>query len=244
MVDKTNWMLRAITKLLSLATVLTIGLIGISLYREHTAADRHEAALESENAQLNRVVERLTDEQRIAEMLVTGQKTVNGIPQTTLLFVEYARDHSTLPPRIFTIKCNQVHLDAMVIKFQHDFVKQGDHLRGHSIALFTRLYGNHQSPDDGSMIDIAGQVPGYYQGTDSQVSDYEVGLWKDFWKLAKDPVYRDKMGVRVSNGQGLWWPCEADLLYTITIESDGGLNVTCEPVKGIYREALRQKNGT
>ena len=56
-------------------------------------------------------------------MLVTDQKTVNGIPRTTLLFVEYGKNHSPLPPRIFTIAGNEVHLDAMVIKFERDFVK-------------------------------------------------------------------------------------------------------------------------
>lgn len=235
-------MFRAISKLLSLATVLTIGIVVILLYREHSAVERKEAELTDENQQLIQVVDRLTDERRVAEMLVTDQKVINGQPQTTLLFVEYARNRSTLPPKRFTIQGNQVHLDAMVIKFEHDFVKQNDPLRGRSLALFTRIYGEKQSPDQGSLIDVPGQIPGYYQGTDPRVGAFELKLWNDFWKLAKDPVYRQQMGVRVSNGEGLWWPCDPDQLYTITIESDGGLNVTSEPVKGIYREALKQKS--
>ena len=234
-------MLRAVAKLLSLSTVLVIGVLAILLYRNHTAQDRRTAELVDENKQLQLVVDRLSDEARVAEMLVTDQKTVNGIPQTTLLFVEYARNHAALPPKVFTIAGNEVHLDAMVIKFDRDFVKQNDPLRGHSIALFTRIYGNHQSPDQGQTIDTPGQIPGYYQGTDPRVGDFETGLWKDFWKLADDEQYRQKMGVRVVDGEGPWWPCDPDKLYTITIESAGGLNVTFEPVKPIYREALRQK---
>jgi hypothetical protein len=234
-------MLRALTKILSLSTVLTIGVIAILLYRSHTAQDRRNAELVDENLQLQMVVDRLSSESRVAEMLVTDQKTVNGIPQTTLLFVEYAKDHTALPPRIFTIAGNEVHLDAMVIKFDRDFVKQNDPLRGHSIALFTRIYGNHQSPDAGQPVDTPGQIPGYYQGTDPRVSSFETSLWKDFWKLADDEKYRNKMGVRVVNGEGPWWPCDPNKLYTITIEAAGGLNVTFEPVKPIYREALRQK---
>jgi hypothetical protein len=236
-------MFRAITKLLSLATVLTIGIIVIFLYREHTAAERATAALNDENLQLRMVVDRLTDEHRVAQMLVINQKIVNGQPQTTLLFAEDARNHTTLPPKRFTILGNQVHLDAMVIKFEHDFVKQNDPLRGHSIALFTRIYGNQQSPDQGSTIDTPGKIPGYYQGTDPRVSTFETALWNNFWKLADDESYRKQMGVRVSNGQSVWWPCEPDRLYTITIESDGGLNVTFEPVKGIFREVLKEKAG-
>jgi hypothetical protein len=234
-------MLRAISKILSLATVLTIGLISIFLYREHTASEREKTQLQNENEQLKLVVDRLTDERRVAEMLVTGQKLVNGIPQTTLLFVEYARNGSTLPPKTFTISGDTVHLDAMVIKFEHDFVKQNDPLRNHSLALFTRIFGNHQSPDEGSMVDKPGQIPDYYRGIDPRVSDFETELWNNFWKLADDEAYRQKKGVRVSDGEGKWWPCQPDRLYTITIESDGGLNVTSEPVKGIYREAMHQK---
>ena len=132
-------MFRAISKLLSLTTIVTIGILGILWYRHSTAIDRQTAELMTENQQLHDVVTRLTDEHRVAEMLMTDQKIVNGIPQTTLLFVEYARNKSTLPPKIFTIQGNQVHLDAMVIKFDRDFVKQNDPLRGHSIALFTKF---------------------------------------------------------------------------------------------------------
>ncbi len=236
-------MFRAISKVLSLATVLTFGVIAILLYRNHTEADRHSAELVYENDQLQQVVSRLSDEARVAEMLVTGQKMVNGIPQTTLLFVEYARNHVALPPKSFVISGNEVHLDALVVKFDRDFVKQNDPLRGHSIALFQRLYGNHQSPDQGLTIDVPGQIPGYYQGADPQVTAFETNLWKDFWKLAGDEQYRRRMGVRICNGEGPWWPCDPDKLYTITLESAGGLNVTYEPVKPIYREAMRQTSG-
>jgi hypothetical protein len=237
-------MVQAITKLLSLTTVLIIGIVLVLYYREHTATERQTAELENENRQLTQVVDRLTDEHRVADMLVTGQTVVNGIPQTTLLFEEYAKNRSTLPPKIFTIQGDQVHVDAMVIKFDRDFVKQNDPLRGHSIALFTKIYGNHQSPDQGSVIDTPGKIPGYYQGIDPRVGQFELGLWNDFWKLARDADYRSKMGVRVSNGQSVWWPCEMNQLYTLTIESDGGLNVTFEPIKGIFQEALKQKAGS
>jgi hypothetical protein len=235
-------MLRSVTKLLSLSTAVTIAIIAVLLYRNHTAQERHEAELENQNQQLLRVVDRLTDEARVAEMLVTDQKIVNGLPQTTLLFVEYARNHSALPPRIFTIRGNEVHLDAMVIKFDRDFVEKNDPLRGRSIALFTRIYGDRQSPDEGSTIDTPGQIPGYYQDADQRAGSFETELWTNFWKLAGNEQYRKEKGVRICNGEGPWWPCEADKLYTISIESSGGLNVTYEPVKPIYREALKQKN--
>lgn len=234
-------MLRAITKLASLAVVLLFGTMGILFYQHFTAQSREKDLLEEKNAQLARVVDRLTSERRVAEMLMTDQKVVNGIPHTTLLFVEYARNGETLPPKTFTILGDQVHLDAMVIKFDRDFVEKNDPLRGHSIALFTRIFGNHQSPDEGTMVDAAGKIPDYYKGIDPRISSFETDLWDHFWQLATDKAYREAMGVRVSDGEGKWWPCQPNQLYTITIETDGGLNVTAEPIKGIYREALRRR---
>jgi hypothetical protein len=84
------------------------------------------------------------------------------------------------------------------------------------------------------------KIPEVYLGSDPRISQFELGLWKDFWKLYEDPAYRQEKGVRALGGHGLWGPFEPDRLYTITIESDGGLNMTSEPLKGIYREALKQ----
>jgi hypothetical protein len=91
------------------------------------------------------------------------------------------------------------------------------------------------------MIDTPGEVPDIYHGTDPRVGEFEKGLWKDFWRLASDANYRNEIGVRVANGQGVWGPFEPDKLYTITLESDGGLNIASEPLKGIYREALKRR---
>jgi hypothetical protein len=49
------------------------------------------------------------------------------------------------------------------------------------------------------------------------------------------------MGVRVAQGEGVWRPFEPGRLYTITLESNGGLNVHSEPLRGIYQEALRSR---
>ena len=87
-------------------------------------------------------MQRLEAEKRVAEVLVTDQKQgEDGVLRTTLLFVEYAKDGSTLPPRSYIIEGKSAHLDAMVIKFDHDYVARNDPLRGHSIALFCRLFG-------------------------------------------------------------------------------------------------------
>jgi hypothetical protein len=234
-------MFKALAKIFSLAVLVGAGMFGILYYRDHTDEARHVAELQSENRQLEMVVDRLTDESRVADLLVTDQTTINGIVHTTLLFEEYGRDGHPLAPKSFTILGSEAHLDAMVIKFDRDFVKKNDPLRGHSLALFTRIYGNQQTPDSGPLIDTPGHIPEIYQGTNPKVTQFEMELWQKFWHLADDPKYRQEMGVRVPDGEGPWWPCSPEKLYTVTLEADGGLNVTSEPVKSIYREALREK---
>ena len=222
-------MLRAAGQFALVAVLVIAGAVGLHWYMLHDAAERKLREAEAQNETLKQVVQRLSDEKRVAEVIVTDQKTIDGIEQTTLLFVEYARDGSTLPPRSFTILGKMAHIDAMVIKFDRSFVSDDDPLRGHSIALFTKIYGDHQSPDSAAMIDSPGKIPDIYRGADSRSSAFEQQLWTDFWRLYDDENYRRDKGVRALSGQGVWGPFERDKLYTITLESDGGLNLASSP---------------
>jgi hypothetical protein len=234
-------MFRVILKILALATLVLTGSVGVWVYQEKFAASAKIGRLEKEKEALKQVVQRLSDEKRVAEILVTDQKVdSSGELRTNLLFVEYTRGGESLPPKVFTIIGKLAHLDAMVIKFDHKFVQDGDPLRGHSIALFTKIYGEQQSPANAPAIDESGKVPEIYRDADPRLANFEQDLWKDFWKLASDEDYRKQKGVRVAMGQGVWGMFEPDKLYRVTLESDGGLNLTAEPLRGIYREALKK----
>jgi hypothetical protein len=234
-------MVRSVTKIFSLAVLLVIASAALVYYQHATETTRTIAKLQDQKKQLEQVVTRLSSEKRVADILVTRQeRNSKGVLETTLLFVEYDKAGNPLPGKSFTIEGNTAHIDAMVIKFDRGFVKTDDALRGHSIALFTKIYGDNQSPAEAQMIDRPDKIPEVYRGSDPRISQFELGLWKDFWKLYEDPAYRQEKGVRALGGHGLWGPFEPDRLYTITIESDGGLNMTSEPLKGIYREALKQ----
>ena len=231
-------MLRTTAKLAFLSLLVIAGVAGLMFHRRDTTAAQLDESKQRVE-QLKQVVRRLEAERRVADVIVTEQKTVDGVLKTTLLFVEYARDGSTLPARRFTIDGNVAHVDAMVVKFDRDFVQQDDPLRGHSLALFTRLYGENQPPEKGFRIDMPGEIPDAYRGADPYVTEFERELWANFWKLADDETYRKAKGVRVAQGEGVWVPFHPDKLYTVTLDSDGGLNITSSPLKGIYREALK-----
>jgi len=242
-------MLRRVANIFLLSVLVAAGSAGVYVYRSHFAIDTRVKELEEQKQQLQQVVNRLTNEKRVAEVLVTAQHPTTfpstrptSVPpvQTTFLFVEDAKDGSTLPPKSYTIDGNVIHLDAMVIKFERELVARSDPLRGHSIALFTRVFGDRQTPEEAFPIDEPGRVPEYYRGADPHVGRFEQKLWDDFWRLTDDAAYRQQMGVRIAQGEGLWFKLQPERLYTISLESDGGLNVVSEPVRGIYREALKR----
>lgn len=233
-------MLRALSKLIFLAALVVGGALVLLAYRDPSGERSKRVEAEHRAAQFKQVVGRLSAERRVAELVVTDQSGASGATKTTLLFVEYAGDGSALPAKRFTLDGNVAYIDAKVVKFDGRFVEDNDPLRGRSVALFTRLFAENQPPDKGFRIDEPNQIPDVYRGADPQVMDFERQLWADFWKLADDESYRKSMGVRVAQGEAVSTQFHPDRLYTLTLEADGGLNLTSTPLKGIYREALKR----
>ncbi|HEX8524967.1 MAG TPA: hypothetical protein VF669_22140 [Tepidisphaeraceae bacterium] len=233
-------MLRRFLKTLFALILVAGGGAALVLYQQHNSAAQQIARLEEQKQQLQTFVQRLSAEKRVADVIVSKVETLDNVLHTTLLFVEYDRTGQPLPAKTLIVQGGMIHFDAMVIKFDRDFVQRNDPLRGHSIALFTKVYGDHQTPEAATPIDDPGVVPQIYRNADERLTNFETSLWKDFWRLASDEAFRAGFGVRVANGQGVWGPLEPNRLYTLTLESSGGLNLNSEPMRGIYREALKQ----
>lgn len=236
-------MLRSLARFSTLVILAAAGLLGLYFYQCHQSVEHKLAAEQQRTAELRLVVQRLGAERRVADVIVTEQSESEGVLRTTLLFVEYARDGSPLPGRQFTIEGSTAHIDALVVKFDGKFVQENDVLRGRSIALFKGIYGDRQTPEQAHRIDEPGHIPAVYRGAEPRVSRFEQELWDNFWRLAEDAAYRAQMGVRVAEGEGVWCPFRTDRLYTLTLESNGGLNITSEPLKGIYQEVLKHRAG-
>lgn len=254
-----------IVKLMALGLLVIGG--GAALYvfqfRDTTAVQLRESERRVE--QLRNIAPRLNVERRVADIIVIDQQpatqpstrpttaptTAPSAPvtgagdapsvRTTLLFVEYDSEGNPLPAKRFTIDGNVAHLNAMVLKFDGKFLEQHNPLRGHSIALFTRVYGENQAPENGQPIDEPGEIPEIYRGRDPKVSEFEQDLWQNFWRLAEDEAHRKEMGVRIAQGEGVSTRFLPDRLYTVTLEADGRLNVASQPLEGIYSDALRQR---
>lgn len=230
-------MFRALTNSLFLLAAIAAGSLGLYLYYIHNSETAKLAEAQRQVEEKQAVINRLETERRVARILVTHRDELADNVKTTLLFEEYRKDGSTLPPKQFIIDGDEAHFDAEIVKFKDEYVQAGDPLRGQSIILFLRVYGADQAPEKGFPIDEPNQIPEIYRGIDPIVSDFEQNIWKNFWSLYNDNNARDAIGIRGLHGEGLWGHFLPDHIYTITLRPDGG-TITEAPLEGIYQSAL------
>jgi hypothetical protein len=187
-------------------------------------ADRDR--LEQERRQLTQVVERLTREQRVAEVIVTAQpRDEHGnITHTEIQFIELDRDGHPLAPRPFCLPGHVLYFDGFVIKFAEELVAAGDPLRGQSIMLFRRIFSDVVAPENGRPVDDDGDVPNVFR-INPKPGEFEQNLWKRFWSYATDPELAKRDGVRIAQGEAVYAPMTAGQRWTLTLESNGGLNL-------------------
>ncbi|MEK7467392.1 MAG: hypothetical protein AAB074_08260 [Planctomycetota bacterium] len=216
-------------KLLLATFVLSVlaAVLGWSLFlRERRAGD-----LERDNRRMRDMIARLGTEFRIADVVVTAQEGARGRDRrTTFRFLTYDRLGNAQQPRSYTISGDVAYFDALVLKFEDRYVGDADALRGRSLHLFRRVFGEYQAPDDGFPLDAA-SVDGVPEALRVGAGNFEEELWRDFWKYTNDGDLARSKGVRVAQGEAVYTRLEAGRTYRLTIEADGGINIRpAEPV--------------
>lgn len=196
------------------------------LARQHEELTRRAERLARERRQLAEVIERLNLESRVSEIEVLEQHTdeQGDVLQTVIRMTEIDRDGRPLAPQTFGVAGRFPHFDALVIKFDNALVAHGDQLRGRSLALFRRVYGETQAPDAGYWLGRRGDVPDVYR-VSPDPSEFEVNLWREFWSYAADPAKARRAGVRIAQGEAVYAPMSTGERWTLTLEADGGLNL-------------------
>jgi len=212
--------------------------VTIYFYRHH---DDTASKLEQERERRissSKSLSRLTGEKRRAEVLVTDQKLVEGVLKTTLLFVEYAPDGIPSPEEFYgSTASSPTSTPAHPVR--SNLVKENDPLRGAQHRSFQkRIYGDTQKPDDASRSTSPTKFAAVYRGAEPRVSDSNRSSGR-ILKLYDDETYRKTRGVRVAMGQGLGHVRKGQALHPHP-PTDGGLNLTSEPLKGhLHRSAQR-----
>lgn len=182
-------------------------------------------------ANLKLIVEQLTKDVRLAEVLVVDQS-----PGTTMLrFVEVDGNHKAIgEPKTITVPGNDVYFDTLVIKFEDTF-KSGDELPlkqeniapellHKSLILFYRVFSDKMKAEDGFALDQPDSPPGAYRPNAAKTK-FEEQLWKEFWSLATNPRLAKERGVYAAHGLAAHTKLEKGKFYVLEGRLDGNLTI-------------------
>jgi hypothetical protein len=148
-----------------------------------------------------------------------------GGARSTVQFIEINDEGAPIDdPKQFTIDGDIVYVEAMVVKFNDEFIEQADPDRSTSLCLFQRLWGEFQQPSEGFAIDEVGSRPTAY-ARGGRMSDFEKTIWQNFWDIANDATLAKEMGVRTSQIEAPGMKVRPGKVYRITLRASDGLSI-------------------
>ena len=189
-----------------------------------------------EDRVLRQVIDRLSADSRIAEVLVTKSEYDEATKKikTTIKFLEFDAKKSPLPAKYFTFQGNLIQFQSLVIRFKDDFVRRGDRLRGKSIYLFMKAFVLNGANTQVFDITQARDIPSGYKIAGERAS-FETQLWEEFWNYALDPKARERAGIKNAQIEAPGSIFLPGTIYTLYIEHDGGLRIDASPVPQILK---------
>lgn len=199
--------------------------------REIHALEADLAAKQKEIEALSVALALSKVDHRVARLEVLAQGAPADDPErvrTTVRFTEVDSDGEPLGPgHEVTLEGKTVYVESLVIKFEDSYVEQGDPLRGASICLFRRLFGDGQSPETGFPLDPAGEQPAVYAG-DTTPNALHRALWERFWDYANEPELARALGVRAIHGEAPFIEARPGKTYRLELRASGGLTLSAE----------------
>jgi hypothetical protein len=130
-------------------------------------------------------------------------------------------------PRELVVEGRFAYVEALVVKFEDDYVERGDALRGSSICLFQRIFGEGQKPSEGARLDPVGLRPRAYGGDELVDPQFE-DLWRRFWDYANEPELARAKGVRAVHGEAPFIELRPGKSYRLELRASGGLSIRPE----------------
>lgn len=158
-----------------------------------------------------------------------GKDPETGQPTMDLTFVQYEPgSEKPLFRRSMTLPGEEFYIDALVVQFERKFVEAGDGLKGKSMLVFRRAFGDRQKPVDGVTLyrrDDLVPIPELNQ-VDVQPSDFEQQLWVRFWQIANDPERAGEEGIAIAQGEAPHIKAVEGQVYKLSLRSSGGLQIS------------------
>lgn len=185
-----------------------------------------EVATQREQIQrLDTALRLLKVDKRIATLSVLDQRLDDNhnVVSSTLEFQELNEHGDPIgSAKRFTIEGDLVYVDSWVVKFEDRYVEQADLLRGTSLVLFRRVFGEKQAPDSGFVLDQEGTRPAAYAGS-GEISEFERKIWNDFWNVADDETKQAELGIRAMHAEAPSFRVKQGRRYRITRRASAGL---------------------
>jgi len=144
---------------------------------------------------------------------------------TRIEFVEVNENGEPIGPgKQFNIVGDMVYVDYLRVTFDDKYIEENDLDRSTAIALFQRIFGEHQEAVDGFQLDTVGTRPtAYARGT--EMSDYERRIWNDFWLIANDKQRAAEMGIHAAHGSAVSMRVRPNMTYEIELRSTGDMTI-------------------
>jgi len=191
------------------------------------------ATQSKEIERLNVAMQLLTIDTRIAEITCLEQREEKGGRILTLLRL-FEVDPTGTPigdPQYFWIIGDELYVHCWIVKFMDKYVQEHDILRGTSLAIFRRAFGNHQTPEQGTILDAPNSIPAPY-APDREVSDLVREVFGDFWKIAHDSKRAAELGIRAIHGEAVSMKLNMAYKYIVTIRASDGISIRAEKRNG------------
>ncbi|MEX0610800.1 MAG: hypothetical protein WD738_09705 [Pirellulales bacterium] len=128
----------------------------------------------------------------------------------------------------FNIIGDMVYIDYLRVTFDDKYIEESDLDRSTAIALFQRIFGEHQEAVEGFQLDTVGTRPtAYARGT--EMSDYERKIWDDFWLIANDRQRAAELGIHAAHGSAVSMRVRPGMTYEVELRATG--DMTMRPVE-------------
>lgn len=211
------------------APLAVIGVVGGMIFWKVTEKDRIIEEQKRVIAELNKKLDRVWAEELVADVRVNAVNTdAAGRTAMDLTFIQY--QPGTEKPafqRTMTLPGEEFYIDALVVKFDRPFIEGGDALRGKSLLLFRRAFGDQQKPVDGvPLFRQSGELPiPEVAQLDENPSEFEREIWAKFWDIANDPTLAAAHGIRGAQGEAPHVRAVVGQVYKLTLRASDGLQI-------------------
>jgi hypothetical protein len=180
---------------------------------------------------------------RIARINVLDQTEDAETGEVTTAIEFYEVDEQGVPltdeRQQFDLEGDRIYVECLVAKFDDKFVEENDLDRRTAVCLFQRIFGEFQEPKDGFPIDAVGSSPTAYAG--EEISEFEKGIWRDFWTIANDPARAAEMGIRAAHADAPSIKLRKGGVYELDLRTTG--EMTLRPLPDEAPEAVEVEAG-